>query len=256
MYKLLNLLHSSNMCWIRNEDGKETKSWSQSLQKKWLVFNFALLPMKLAISHSPGLSEGNHVSILVIRRPSTYKIDARHFFGGSSWLSLPLKENHQSLDNCFCLMCFSQVFNFTHKSPTKKNMGTISLQMFECKKRHRIVDSLQTTNTYCQSTGNFGASRILLFWFLIRCACRPTKTKLNGEDDRYDRWPNWELGSLDDIKVIESTLTLLGYLCLLKVRGCFACMHMLMNRMLMVSPGYRTSSNDKQHKTLTISYHS
>lgn len=48
----------------------------------------------------------------------------------------------------------------------------------------------------------------------------------------------------------SSTLTLLGYLCLLKVRGCFACMHMLMSRMLMVSP------DDKQHKTLTISYHS
>ena len=66
----------------------------------------------------------------------------RHVFGGSSWLSLPLKENHQSLSYFFCLMCFAQVFHFTYKSPTKKQtkMGTVSLQMFERKKRHESVN--------------------------------------------------------------------------------------------------------------------
>ena len=33
----------------------------------------------------------------------------------------------------------------------------------------------KTTTTSSPSTANFGASRILLFWFLIRCACRTTK---------------------------------------------------------------------------------
>lgn len=86
-------------CWISfirpicvefdNEDGKETKKLkSQSLQKKkktnCLAFKFALLPLVCSaatetcnkINPSPGLSEANQVSILVIRRQSTYKTDA------------------------------------------------------------------------------------------------------------------------------------------------------------------------------------